>query len=124
MLYVLIKEDILVNKDTYDIFFYAVASQSFYKAKVTLKQNGTYITTLPSFQSLILGPIINIISTKKIKTILVKPSTEDLVVLKEMVESGKLIPVIEKIYPLDKVQEAHTRSETERIVGKLVLKII
>ena len=118
------KEDILVNKDTYDIFFDAVASQSFDKAKVTLKQNGTYITTLPSFQSLILGPIINIISTKKIKTILVKPSTKDLAVLKEMVESGKLIPVIGKIYPLNKVQEAHAWSETERVVGKLVLKII
>ncbi len=41
-----------------------------------------------------------------------------------MVEKGDLVPVIEQVYPLENVREAHTRSETERVAGKLVLKVV
>lgn len=118
------KEDVLKSKVMYDIFFDAVAKKSFSQAKIILKEGGIYVTTLPSFQSLVFSPLINMVSTRKIKTIFVKPSTKDLAILKELVENGKLVPVVEKVYPLDRVREAHTRSETGRVVGKLVLKVV
>lgn len=117
------KESVLQYRQRYDIFFDVVANQSFSQAKVTLKSGGTYVRTLPSFRTMILGPLLNPFGAKKAKTMDCKPSAGDLAMLKQMVESGKLIPVIEKVYPLEQVQEAHIRSESGRVVGKLVLNV-
>ncbi len=119
------KENILKEKETYDIFFDAVANKSFFNVKKTLKPNGIYVTTLPTFQAMVLAPFINVISPKKFKKIMVDSSTKsskDLIVLKEMADSGKLVPVIDKIYPIEKIQEAQISSETGRVVGKIVVK--
>ncbi len=118
------REDVLKDEEAYDIFFDAVANKSFFQTKITLKPGGTYITTVPSFQSIVLGPLINMLYPRKVKNIFVKPSTKDLAILKEIVENGKLVPVVEKVYSLDQVREAHARSETGRVVGKIVLKVI
>jgi len=117
------KEDALKEKEAYDIFLDAVGNRSFSQAKTTLKRHGIYVTTLPSFQSMVLAPLINLLSSRKMKKILVTPSKRDLVVLKEMAESGKLVPVLEKVYPVDQIRQAHARSETRRVVGKIVVKI-
>ena len=118
------KDDVLKRLGTYDIIFDAVASMSFPHAKVTLKPGGIYITTVPSFQTMVLGPLINMVSARKVKNVFIKPSSKDLAILKNMVENGALVPVLEKVYPLEQVHEAHTRSETGRVAGKLVLKVI
>ncbi len=118
------KQDVLKCAGCYDIFFDVVANKTFSQAKMTLKPEGIYVRLLPSFQSMILGPLINMFSAKKVKIMDCKSSTKDLAVLKEMVENGKLVPLIEKVYPLEQVHEAHTRSETGRVVGKLVLKVV
>ncbi len=116
-------EDVLKEKNGYDIFFDAVGNQSFSQVKETLKPHGIYVTTLPSFQSMILGPLINLLGSKKFKKLLVKPCSKDLAALKEMAENGKLVPVLEKVYSMDQIREAHTRSETGRVVGKVVVKV-
>jgi len=119
------REDILKDKEAYDIFFDALANQSFFKAKKTLRPGGAYITTLPSFQSMILAPFINAVSSRKIKKIMVSPGTKsakDLIIIKEMAERGHLVPVLEKIYPIEEIRDAHAHSETGRVVGKIALK--
>jgi NADPH:quinone reductase-like Zn-dependent oxidoreductase len=117
------KQDVLKSVGIYDIFFDVVANKSFSQAKMALKPGGTYVRTLPSFD-MILGPLINIFSAQKVKFMDCKACTNDLDILKEMVENEKLVPRIEKVYPLDQVRAAHTRSETGRVVGKLVLKVV
>lgn len=118
------KENVLRTAGSCDIFFDAVANQSFFRARTLLKPGGAYVTTVPSFQSMIMGPLINRVSARKVKYVLAKPNTHDLAILKAMVESGKVVPVVEKVYSLDQVREAHTRSETGRVVGKIVLKVV
>ncbi len=117
------KENVLRTAESCDIFFDAVANQSFFRAKTMLKPGGAYVTTVPSFQSMVMGPLINWVGTRKVKYVFVKPNAHDLAILKEMVECGKVVPVVEKVYSLDQVREAHTRSETGRVVGKIVLKV-
>jgi NADPH:quinone reductase-like Zn-dependent oxidoreductase len=117
-------EDVLKEKNAYDIFFDAVANRSFFQVKETLKPHGIYVTTLPSFQSILLGPLINVLGSKKLKKIMATPRRKDLEVLKEMAENGKLVPVLEKVYSMDQIREAHTRSETGRVVGKVVVKVV
>lgn len=118
------KGNMLRRAESCDIFFDAVANQSFFRARTVVKPGGAYVTTVPSFQSMVMGPLINRVGARKVKYVFAKPNTHDLAILKEMVESGKVVPVVEKVYSLDQIREAHTRSETGRVVGKIVLKVV
>ena len=52
-----------------------------------------------------------------------KASTADYFELKKMAEAGKIKPIIDKIYPIDKTAEAIDYLSTVRVRGKLVIKI-
>ncbi len=116
------KKNVTTNKEKYDIFFDAVANQSYGKIKPILNKNGRYVSTLPSV-GVILNSITGIFSSKKARMINVKSSPQDLQLITEMIENGKVKPIIDKIYPLADVREAHRYSETGRVVGKLALSI-
>ncbi|HMP89944.1 MAG TPA: NADP-dependent oxidoreductase [Kiritimatiellia bacterium] len=53
----------------------------------------------------------------------VEPSKEDLCVLARMVDDGKLKTHLSAVLPLEDAAEAHRRIETQRTVGKIVLKV-
>lgn len=116
------KENVTDKKEKYDIFFDAVANQSYSKIKPILKKNGRYVSTLPSV-GVILNSIIGLFSSKKAKMINVKSNPQDLLQITKWIENGKLKPIIDKVYPLEDVREAHRYSETGRVVGKLALSI-
>jgi len=116
------KEYTLDAINEYDIFFDAVANKSFGKVKKALTKSGRYVTTLPTLFTLFWSPLRNIAASQKASVIWVKSNAEDLGFMKDLVESKKIVPVIHKIYPVEKVSEAHAQSETGRTVGKLVLK--
>ena len=115
-------ENIFSENITYDIFFDAVANQSFWKVKKHLNKNGRYVTTLPSVSKL-LNLFFNIFSSKKGKMISVKSFPEDLRFLSELIKSDKLRTVIDTAYKLKDSKEAHIHSETGRVVGKLAISI-
>ena len=50
------------------------------------------------------------------------PKNEDLVVLKELIEAGKVTPVIDRTYPLSEVPEALRYLEKGLALGKLVIR--
>lgn len=116
------KENVTANKEKYDIFFDAVANQSYGKIKLILNKNGRYVSTLPSV-GVILKSITGIFSSKKARMINVKSNPQDLQQLTKWIEKGKVKPIIDKIYPLEDIREAHRHSETGRVVGKLALSI-
>jgi NADPH:quinone reductase-like Zn-dependent oxidoreductase len=53
----------------------------------------------------------------------VKPRGGDLEKLNALIEAGKLRPVIEKVFPLEQIAEAHRQSEKGHTRGKLVVKV-
>jgi NADPH:quinone reductase-like Zn-dependent oxidoreductase len=53
----------------------------------------------------------------------VKPRGGDLEKLNALIEAGKLRPVIEKVFPLEQIAEAHGQSERGHVRGKLVVKV-
>ena len=48
---------------------------------------------------------------------------KDLVVLKELVEAGKLVPIIDKTYPFSETPEAFRYLEEEHARGKVVVAL-
>ncbi len=116
-------EDVLKDKDSYDLFFDAVGNQSFSKAKATLKAGGAYVTTLPTAHSMLAGPVINLLGPVKYKSVLVGPNAKDLAVLADWATSERLKPVVDKVFTLEEIREAHDYSQTGRAAGKIVLTI-
>jgi NADPH:quinone reductase-like Zn-dependent oxidoreductase len=48
---------------------------------------------------------------------------KDLVVLKELMEAGKIVPVVDKCYPLSQVPEAYRYLKTRHAPGKIVVTL-
>ncbi|NMF64423.1 NAD(P)-dependent alcohol dehydrogenase [Brasilonema octagenarum] len=117
------QQDFTQELGQYDIILDAVAKQSFSGCKQALKPNGIYVTTLPSLESFVQIILTALIPGKKATFILERPDTQDLVYLKELIETGKMRSVIDRTYPLQELAAAHTYSETERAVGKIAITV-
>jgi NADPH:quinone reductase-like Zn-dependent oxidoreductase len=60
---------------------------------------------------------------KRLLPIAVKPRGGDLEKINSLIEAGKLRPVIQKVFSLDQIAEAHRLSETGHVRGKLVIRV-
>ena len=74
-----------------------------------------------TFEAMLQGPIISIRGSKKMGNMLVKPNKNDLVFLKELIEAGKVVPVIDRSYPLSDVSDAFRYLEEGHAQGKVVI---
>jgi NADPH:quinone reductase-like Zn-dependent oxidoreductase len=97
------KEDMTKHKDTYDFIFDAVGKR--YSAKLNLKKN--------------LNPNGKFISVDEKPQICV----DDLIFLKNLIETGKIKPVIDKIYPLEQIADVHRYIESGHKKGNVVISI-
>ncbi len=75
------------------------------------------------FQAMLLGPVISMTGNKKMGNLLKKPNKKDLVVLNELLEAGKITPVIDRTYPLSEVPEAIRYLEEGHAQGKVVISV-
>ncbi len=75
------------------------------------------------FQAMLLGPWISIIERKKMGSLLVKPN-QDLAFMKELIEAGKVKPVIDRCYPLRQAAEAFKYYEKGHARGKVIITVV
>lgn len=119
------KQDFTKNGQTYDVIFDAVGKRSFSQCKGALTQRGIYLFTVPT-----LGIVLNMLWTSRVgskKAILglagLNQKQENLLFLKELVEAGKLISVVDRCYPLEATAEAYRYVETGRKKGNVVITV-
>ncbi len=122
------EQDFAGSNDRYDVIFDAVGSRSFFTVSKSMKTSGRYVTTLPNKPSDILGFFLTSLlppffSGKKSTYINVRPSGPDLHNLCHLIKEKKLIPLIDRVFPLEEVAGAHAYSETGHARGKIVIKI-
>ena len=119
------KEDFTRNGKKYDIIFDAVGGRTFFSCKRSLTETGVYITENPlkaKYQA-VQVLLSSMIRDKRLKMHLSEPNSKDLDFLRELLEEERLKAVIEKVYPLDQIAEAHRHVENGHTKGKVVIEI-
>lgn len=117
------REDVVGTDLRYDCIFDVVGSARFRAALASLTPTGRYAVTVPGpgvMWSIIAG---NRLRRQKARFVMCKPRGSDLQLLAEWASGGLLRSVIEHVYPLDEIAQAHRRIETHRTRGKLVIDI-
>ena len=109
-----------------DIFFDVIGNLTFPKIKHLLKPGGTYLN-LNYIHSLTKLPV-NILHQlfskgKKAKTLLMKHDSSDLDLISKWIQEKKIKICLDKIFPLDKIHEAHRYAEQGHNKGKNVIVI-
>ena len=122
------QEDFTKNGQRYDLILDVVAYRSIFDYKRALSPKGIYVlvggSTAAIFQTLFLGPLISMTGSKKMGIVMWKPNEkEDLVFLKELFEAGKVVPVIDRCYPLSEVPKAFRYLEEGHARGKVVITL-
>ena len=119
------QEDFTKSGETYDVIFDAVGKRSFSSCKGSLTQNGVYLFTAPK-----LSVMLQMLWTSKVgskKAIVgfagLNQKKEDLIFIKELVEAGTIKSVIDRIYPLEQIAEAHRYVDTERKKGNVIITV-
>src|SRR5215212_874126 len=121
------QEDFTKNGKQYDLILDVVAHRSVFAFMRALRSNGSYFlaggSVATMLQILLLGPGIRGITGKKIRILAVKPSLKDLIYITELYEGGKVVPVIDRRYPLSEVPEALRYLGEGRTKGKVVITV-
>ncbi len=117
------EQDYLNAPQRYDIIFDAAGKQDFLKCRKILKRGGIYITSLPRPKLLVHKFVSLFTRGKRVRTLLQRSSGEDLETLSQMAEAGTLQVMIDSVYTLDKLSEAHRRAEEYSTEGKIIIKI-
>ena len=123
------KEDFTNNGRKYDLIFDAVGNRSVSDLKRALSSNGIcavagFTTLSRLFQVILLGAWVSKTGSKKVGLMeTAKPNKKDLVFIKELLEAGKVVPVIDRTYPLSEVPDAIRYLEKGHARGKVVITL-
>ena len=117
------KEDFTNNGETYDVIFDAVGKSSISGGKSSLKKKGLYLFVTGGLQTILQTLWTSMTSSKKLTFLPASQKSEDLVFLKELIEAGKIKPVIDRTYPLEQMAEAHSYVDKGHKKGNLVITV-
>jgi NADPH:quinone reductase-like Zn-dependent oxidoreductase len=114
--------------EQYDLIFDVAAYRSVFDYRRAMNPGGTFMIvggSLASFlQVLIIGALISRIGNRRIGLNVYKPNNrEDLALLAELFETGKVVPVIDRRYPLSELPEALRYLEEGQVLGKVVITL-
>ena len=118
------KEDFTRSGQQYDLILAVNGYRSLFDYRRALSPKGIYVMAGGSgaqmFQAL-LGPLISRPAGKKMRSVGMKSNKKDLIFIKDLLESGKVVPVIDRRYPLNETAEAIRYLEEGHALGKVVI---
>jgi NADPH:quinone reductase-like Zn-dependent oxidoreductase len=123
------REDFTRNGQQYDLIYDSIGNRSALDYRRALKPGGICViagfTSLPRlFGHMILGPLVSKRGDKKVGMMgISNAKKEDLLVIKELLETGKVVPVIDRRYPLRETAAAIRYLETLHARGKVIINV-
>jgi len=125
------REDFAEGDQRYDLILDIGGNSSLSRLRRALAQRGTLVITGGEgggrwlggtdrqLRAMLLSPFVG----QKLGTFINKENHEDLIVLKELIESGKITPVIDRSYPLSEVPQAIRYLQDGHARGKVVISV-
>ena len=117
------KTDITHIDETFDIIFETVNKVPVSEIKKLLKKNGTLILSAAMSKEMLQGSLISMFGNIKVLIGEAIVAADDMNFLKELAASGKLKAVIDRIYPLEEIVEAHAYAEMGHKKGNVIIQI-
>ena len=122
------KEDFTKTGQQYDLILAANGDRSISDYRRALTPTGVYVqtggSTTQMSQAMIQGPWISMTGSQKMGSMgVAKPNQNDLVTMKNLLEAGKVKPVIDRTYPLSEVAAAIRYFEEGHAQGKVVITV-
>jgi NADPH:quinone reductase-like Zn-dependent oxidoreductase len=122
------KEDFAKTGLKYDLILGINGNRSLSDYRKALAPGGTYLMVGGSdrqiFEAMLLGGIMAGNSGQKLRIFPAKNSRDDLVIIKELVEAGKIKPVVDRQFALEQTPEAMRLIGTGHARAKLVINVI
>jgi NADPH:quinone reductase-like Zn-dependent oxidoreductase len=100
--------------------FDAVGKYSFRECKHLLKDKGIYSSSQPD---LFLALVTPWLGGKKVVFAIPKNVIKNLNFIKDLIENGDFVPVIDRKYPLEKIAEAYTYVGSGQKIGNVIITI-
>ena len=122
------REDVTRGERRYDSIVDVVGNRSLLDWRRALKPGGVYATaggpTRRIFEALLLGPLMRLVGNRKMGMLWWKPfKREDVAILHELIESGRIKPIIDRAFPLHEVPQALRYLEQKRASGMVVVTV-
>ena len=115
-------QDFTKDEERYDFIIDAVGKARFMKCKHLLKKKGKYLPS-DGFVNIFLVPLTRLFGGKRVLFSAPRNIRGTLNFIKELVEKGSFKPVIDRIYPFDRIAEAFTYVGTKQKVGNVIIKM-
>lgn len=116
------KEEFTQQDKTYDIIFDTVGTLSFSQCKESLEESGKFLMAVAGLPQWLLVLRTSIGGSKKAVAEVALPSKKDLNFIKDLFESGKIKPVIDRSYSLEELAEAHRYVDMGHKKGSVVIQ--
>jgi len=120
-------EDLTRDGQRYDLILAANAYRPLSDYRRVLKPDGAYVMTggggVQILQAMLLGALISMTSSRRISNIMAVATKKDLIVLRELLETGKIKPVIDRTVALNQVPDAIRHIEEDHARGKVVVRV-
>ncbi len=121
------KENFTQNGQQYDLILAANGYHSLSAYKRALTPKGIYVmaggSTAQIFQAMLIGSWMSETGGKKMGALMAKRNQKDLACLKELLQAGKVVPVIDRRYPLSEAAEALRYLGEGHARGKVVITV-
>ena len=125
------KEDFSKNGESYDIIFDTVGKSPYWSNLKSLKNKGKLLLSAAGLSQMIFGLWTSLFNNlpgrrntgKQVVSGVMAESSEDVQFFNNLIEKGEIKPVIDRIYPFERIADAHYYAEKGHKKGNVVIKI-
>lgn len=117
-------QDIVRSGETFDVIFNMVAGSDYTAMIRALTPGGRYLMANPRLSDMLRTVLTSKTSRKQAIFRFAAEKEQELLTLKEMIEDGRIRPVIDRLYPYQEAAAAHRRVETEQRAGIVVISMV
>jgi NADPH:quinone reductase-like Zn-dependent oxidoreductase len=125
------REDFTRSGLRYDVLFDNAGNRSWLSMRRVLAARGTVILVGGPRRKALTGPLGHVVRSKlasalsrrKAVFFIAKPNKEDLAILRELIEAGRVRPVVERVYPFAQIDEAMQSMRDGHARGKIVVTL-